>query len=539
MPTDPDIAAIARDALGFELRPEQEHAVEAVVAGRDTLVVMPTGSGKSAIYQVAGLALAGETVVVSPLIALQQDQLDALEEHDVAPAAALHSGLRAVERREAFDDLARDRLEFLLLAPEQVANDDVLGRVAAAEPSLLVVDEAHCISEWGHDFRPDYLRLGALAEELGRPTVLALTATASPPVRAEIVERLRLRDPEIVVRGFDRPNIRLAVDAFADEEAKREALVEAVAEASTPGIVYAATRAATEELAGGLLARGVEARAYHAGLGARDRERIQEAFMDDDVAVIVATTAFGMGVDKPDVRFVMHHDIPESLDAYHQELGRAGRDGAPGEARLFYRPQNLGLRRFFASGGNVEGDEVASVVETLRRHRSAVDPKELQQEVGLSRTKLATAVGRLEDLGAVEVAATGEVELVDRSVDVGGVAEEAAADAARRRDVERSRVEMMRAYAESRDCRRGFLLNYFGEPFELPCNRCDNCEAGLVAEDAGERPFALGARVAHGEWGDGTVQRYEGDKMVVLFDEAGYRTLDVDLVVERDLLAEA
>src|SRR5829696_6547513 len=494
MPTDPDIAAIARDALGFELRPEQEHAVEAVVAGRDTLVVMPTGSGKSAIYQVAGLALAGETVVVSPLIALQQDQLDALEEHDVAPAAALHSGLRAVERREAFDDLARDRLEFLLLAPEQLVNDDVLGCVAAAAPSLLVVDEAHCISEWGHDFRPDYLRLGALAEELGRPTVLALTATASPPVRAEIVERLRLRDPEIVVRGFDRPNIRLAVDAFADEEAKREALVEAVAEASTPGIVYAATRAATEELAGGLLARGVEARAYHAGLGARDRERIQEAFMDDDVAVIVATTAFGMGVDKPDVRFVMHHDIPESLDAYHQELGRAGRDGAPAEARLFYRPQNLGLRRFFASGGNVEGDEVAMVLEALRR---------------------------------------------DGSVDVGEVAEEAAADAARRRGVERSRVEMMRAYAESRDCRRGLLLNYFGEPFELPCNRCDNCEAGLVAEDAGERPFALGARVAHGEWGDGTVQRYEGDKMVVLFDEAGYRTLDVDLVVERDLLAEA
>src|SRR5215211_6995429 len=475
MATHADVDAIAREALGFELRPEQEYAVEAVVAGRDTLVVMPTGSGKSAIYQVAGLVLAGETVVVSPLIALQQDQLDALEEHDVAPAAALHSGLRAAERREAFDDLARDRLEFLLLAPEQLANDDVLGRVAAAAPSLLVVDEAHCISEWGHDFRPDYLRLGALAEELGRPTVLALTATASPPVRAEIVERLRLRDPEIVVRGFDRPNIRLAVDAFAD----------------------------------------------------------------DDVAVIVATTAFGMGVDKPDVRFVMHHDIPESLDAYHQELGRAGRDGAPAEARLFYRPQNLGLRRFFASGGNVEGDEVASVVETLRRHRSAVDPKELQQEVGLSRTKLATAVGRLEDLGAVEVAATGEVELVDGSVDVGEVAEEAAADAARRRDVERSRVEMMRAYAESRDCRRGLLLNYFGEPFEPPCNRCDNCEAGLVAEDAGERPFALGARVAHGEWGEGTVQRYEGDKMVVLFDDAGYRTLDVDLVVERDLLAEA
>src|SRR5215217_3216288 len=332
---------------------------------------MPTGSGKSAIYQVAGLALAGETVVVSPLIALQQDQLDALEEHDVAPAAALHSGLRGVERREAFDDLARDRLEFLLLAPEQVANDDVLGRVAAAEPSLLVVDEAHCISEWGHDFRPDYLRLGAAAEALGRPTILALTATAAPPVRAEITERLQMRDPALVIRGFDRPNIRLCVERFhgdGAEERKLRAIAERIEETEPPGIVYVATRRQAEELAQALCAGQRRAASYHAGMKASERDAVHEHFMDGEVDVVCATTAFGMGIDKADVRWVAHSEISESLDSYYQELGRGGRDGEPAEARLFYRTEDLGLRRFFSGTGHVEVDEIAQVLTAVDEH---------------------------------------------------------------------------------------------------------------------------------------------------------------------------
>jgi ATP-dependent DNA helicase RecQ len=528
-------SALARDALGFDLRPEQREAVESVVAGRDTLVVMPTGSGKSAIYQVAGLALPGETLVVSPLIALQQDQLEALAEADVPKSVALHSGLRVTERRQALHDLDRDRLEFVLLAPEQLANDEVLERVRAAGPSLMVIDEAHCISEWGHDFRPEYLRLGAIAETLGRPTVLALTATASPPVRAEIVERLGLRDPCVVVHGFDRPNIRLAVTPFPDGDAKLAALLEAVVAAPKPGIVYAATRALTEEITAALGERGVDAAPYHAGLGKADRQGAHERFTADGLEVIVATTAFGMGVDKPNVRFVFHHDVPESVDSYYQEVGRGGRDGEPAEARLFYRPEDLGLRRFFAASGQVEADEIAQLVDVLREHDGPLDPRTLKEETGLSRTKIATAVGRLEDLDAAEVKPTGEVELVAEDVDVTAVAGAAAQAEERRREFERSRLEMMRGYAEARDCRRGYLLNYFGEPFEPPCGNCDNCEAGLVAESAHE-PFALGTRVAHGEWGEGAVQRYEADKMVVLFDEAGYKTLDVDLVVERELL---
>ena len=529
---------IARDVFGFdELRPGQREAAEAVAAGRDTLVVMPTGSGKSAIYQVAGIALARPTVVVSPLIALQRDQLEALEEADAPPAAALNSTLRVRERRETLEALARDRLEFLLLAPEQLSNDEILGRVRDARPSLFVVDEAHCISDWGHEFRPEYLRLGGVVEELGRPTVLALTATASPPVRAEIVERLGLRDPLVVVRGFDRPNIHLAVRTFPDDDEKREGLLAAVAEAQKPGIVYAATRARAEEVAAALVAAGVNARPYHAGMRKAEREDAQGAFMSGELDAVVATTAFGMGVDKADVRFVFHLDVADSVDAYYQEIGRAGRDGDRAHAVLFYRPEDLGLRRFFAGAGTVGRAEVAEVAEAVREADGPAEPADLRDETGLSGAKVASALSALEDVGAVDVLVTGEVVASEEGDGEGAVGAAAAADE-RRRAYERSRVEMMRGYAEVRDCRRGYLLNYFGEPFEPPCGNCDNCEAGIAAPAATE-PFDLGARVRHEAWGEGTVQRYEADKIFVLFDDVGYKTLDVALVVERELLGEA
>ena len=253
------IERVAREAFGFAaLRPGQREAIESVLAGRDTLVVMSTGSGKSAIYQIAGLLIEGATVVVSPLIALQRDQVEDLGERAAGGAAQINSSLPAAERERALAELAEDALEFLFLAPEQLANEDVLAELAVAHPSLLVVDEAHCISEWGHDFRPEYLRVGAAAEALGRPAILALTATAAPPVREEIVERLGLRDPAVLVRGFDRPNIRLAVERFHGErgaERKLRALLDAVEAAPKPGIVYVATRRQAEELAASLCER--------------------------------------------------------------------------------------------------------------------------------------------------------------------------------------------------------------------------------------------------------------------------------------------
>src|SRR4051794_20311355 len=532
----------AREILGFEaLRPGQREAIESVLAGRDTLAVLSTGSGKSAIYQIAGLLTDGATLVVSPLIALQRDQVEALHERALG-AAQLNSSVPEGEREETLAELAEDALEFLFLAPEQLANAEVLDELAAAEPSLVVIDEAHCISEWGHDFRPDYLRLGAAIETLGHPPVLALTATAAPPVRAEIVERLGLRDAELVVRGFDRPNLDLAVERFHDERRKDEALLDTVVAADKPGIVYAATRKRTEELAAALAERGVEACPYHAGLRKAERENAQERFMDSELEAIVATTAFGMGVDKGDVRFVFHAEVPESVDSYYQEVGRAGRDGEPARAVLFYRPEDLGLRRFFAGSGHVGVDELSEVAEIVGGSRDPVDPVELQERTELSQSKLAAAVSRLEDAGAVEVMATGHVAARPDAPPLDDAVHEALDEEEDRREFERSRLEMIRSFAETDGCRREFVLSYFGEPFDgVPCGRCDNCRAGKTKPtDVADEPFALGARVAHPEWGEGVVQRYEHDRaMVVLFDEVGYKTLALDVVRERGLLEPA
>jgi ATP-dependent DNA helicase RecQ len=326
----------------------------------------------------------------------------------------------------------------------------------------------------------------------------------------------------VVVRGFDRPNIHLAVERFSDADAKDAALIERVAAGERrPGIVYAATRRRTEELAERLGGAGVAAVAYHAGLRAADRRDAQEAFMADDGTVIVATTAFGMGIDKPDVRFVLHADAPESLDAYHQELGRAGRDGQPAEAVLFYRPEDLGLRRFFAGGARIDLDQLERVARALEGHHGpakGAELRELREATGLSRTRLETARNLLERAGTPEAAA---------------------AMASDHRRIEQSRLEMLRGYAEDDACRRELLLTYFGEPFEPPCGACDNCEAGLAADprpDPDDLPFPVDARVRHKAWGLGRVLRYDGDRMVVLFDRAGYRTLSVATVLERGLL---
>jgi ATP-dependent DNA helicase RecQ len=533
------IERVARETFGWdELRPGQAEAAASVIGGRDTLAVMSTGYGKSAIYQIAALLIPGPTVVVSPLIALQREQVEELEEQGVGGAANVNSTVAETARREAFEELEDDALEFIFLSPEQLANEEVQRDLRAAGPSLFVVDEAHCISEWGHDFRPDYLKLGAVAEALGRPPILALTATASPPVREEIVARLGMRDPALFVRGFDRPNIWLGVERFRDEEAKRRALIERVAAEPKPGIVYAATRRGAEECAADLREAGVDALAYHGAMNKGDREEAQGRFMSDDIEVIVATTAFGMGVDKPDVRFVFHSEVADSVDSHYQEVGRAGRDGGDARAVLFYRPEDLGLRRFFAGSGQVDLEELLRVAGAVAEAGGPVDPVDLREETDLSQTKLTTAVSRLEDVGAVEVLPTGEVAPTgERPLVAEETLEEAVSAQENREEFDRSRIEMMRAYAELDDgCRRDFVLNYFGESFAPPCGRCDNCEAGRVSATPDDGPFAGGERVVHDRWGPGVVQRVEDGQVVVLFESVGYKKLGVDLVLERGLL---
>ena len=491
------IERLAREKLGIEeLHRGQLEAIEAVLAGRDTLAAMSTGYGKSAIYQLAGELLDGPTIVVSPLIALQRDQVEAIEEH-ISPgeAAELNSTVSPRRRHELIGELERGEHEFILLAPEQLAKPEVLAELASIRPSLLVVDEAHCISEWGHDFRPDYLQLGAFSERLGRPTILALTATASPPVRREIAERLGMRDHAEVIRGFDRPNLHFAVRRFSEAPGKEEALLKAVAGAAKPGIVYIATRRASEELAEALRGAGVAAEAYHAGLPGRRRGELQDRFMDDEIEAIVATTAFGMGIDKPNVRFVFHAGPSDSIDSYYQEVGRAGRDGAPATAVLFYRPEDEAIRRFLGGAGAVDGEDLEAVAQAVSEEGGEADPAALVERLELSRSRVLEAVGRLEEAGWLEISAAGEVRRARGGPSLEDAVQEGVRQSGARREFDRTRLEMMRSYAETHGCRRDFILSYFGEEHEVPCGNCDNCDAGLVHADEAERPFPIGAAV--------------------------------------------
>jgi ATP-dependent DNA helicase RecQ len=540
-PSEAQIRSVARESFGWEqLRPGQLEAVQALLTGRDALVVMPTGAGKSAVYQVAGMLLDGPTVVVSPLIALQRDQLAGLARSD-ADAVAVNSAQGSSDTEEAWEAISAGDAEFLFLSPEQLAKDDVVERLAQARPSLLAVDEAHCVSAWGHDFRPDYLRIGDVLDRLGNPRVVALTATASPPVREEIVERLRLQAVRQVVRGFDRPNLRLEVLRTTDADATQELLLDRVTAEAMPGLVYAATRKNTERYAETLSERGLVARAYHAGMKAADRREVHEKFLAGELDVVVATTAFGMGIDKPDVRFVVHAQVSDSIDSYYQEIGRAGRDGEPALALLLYRPEDLGLRSFFASG-SADEQVVHQVAAAVRRHSTddgrPVPASDLQADLDLPHSTLTRAVNLLEQAERVTVTGDGQLEYTDPDVSPDTAVRQAVEVAESLERLERSRIEMMRGYAETTGCRRQFLLGYFGEQLDEPCGRCDTCASGSADEAAreladaeqqdaaaGQERHGQGDRVVHREWGPGVVMHRESDRVTVLFEQVGYKTL--------------
>jgi ATP-dependent DNA helicase RecQ len=548
---------VARERFGYRgLRSGQREAIDFVLAGRDVLAVMPTGFGKSAIYQIPAVVLPGPTVVVSPLIALQKDQAQTLGELDAGGAAVVNSSTPAAIRREAFEDFEGGDLEFLFLTPEQLAKPEIFEMVLAAEPSLFVVDEAHCISEWGHDFRPDYLQLGDVIERLGRPQVLALTATAGEQVRDEIITRLGMRDPAIIIHGFDRPNIHLAVEEFQSEDEKREALLRRVDWAEKPGIVYVASRGHAEAIAAALSERGINAFAYHGGMAAKQRSPLQDDFMAGKFDVIVATSAFGMGVDKPNVRFVFHYDTPHSVDACYQEIGRAGRDGERADAVLFYRPEDLRIHKFFAGGSRIAQDHVQRFVEAFEDAEGPLDEQAIHDATGLSRTKIMRLLSRLSEMGAIECTDEGASIAEDKAAEAAAIIEEAATEEQRLHEAELGRIERMRAYAELLSCRREYLLSYFGEKSAPRCEFCDNCERTALpdASSQPERPplrkpirrdveqtpeFPLHTRVFHSEWGLGVVESIVGDGITILFDTAGEKTLSLRVVRETRLLEKA
>jgi ATP-dependent DNA helicase RecQ len=516
------IEELARERLGFRaLRPGQLRAVDALAGGRDVLAVLPTGGGKSAIYELAGLLRPGPTVVVSPLIALQDDQLAHLHEAGLR-AVVLNSAQSAGSRAEAL--LAScDAGTFVFLSPEQLMNEQTRAALQRVGAGLFVVDEAHLISQWGRDFRPDYMLLGAQADALGAPVRLALTATAAPPVRSEIMRRLGLRDPLVVIGDFDRPHIELSVHRARTMSDKQQELVRAAGELAGSGIVYAATHASAQAAHDTLASAGEQVTLYHAGLPARTRHDAMTAFLGGAARVIVATVAFGMGIDKPDVRWVLHVDPPPSLDAYYQEFGRAGRDDQPSHARLLYRYEDFDTARHLTARG-VSTAAVAQVAAALAAG----------QRVDAGARQQTAALVRLADLGAATWRADGEVRWT-ATMNVAAALAASDAETQREDEVERTRLAMMRHYAEHTGCRRSFVLSYFGQDYPGPCGNCDNDLAHAQAEPAAV-PFAVGARVLSERWGEGTVQRYDGDQVTVLFDEHGYRELYVPVVLERGLL---
>ncbi|HWG97996.1 MAG TPA: ATP-dependent DNA helicase RecQ [Pilimelia sp.] len=534
----PRLRRAARHHFGWRrLRPGQLAAMRAVLKGRDALVVLPTGAGKSAVYQVPATLLPGPTVVVSPLLALQQDQLGALNDRATPAlrAVRISSAETPAQHEEALANLAAGRARFLFITPEQLSAPQRQEQLRELRPALVAVDEAHCISAWGHDFRPDYLALGQLIRGIGRPPVVALTATASPPVREDIVGRLGLRDPRVVVSGLDRPNLFLEVANCPTEEYRWRRLIALLDSGEGPGIAYVPTRRAAEELAERLTDAGYPAAAYHGGMAAGIRHARHEDFLADRVPIMVATSAFGMGIDKPNIRWVAHVALPDSPDSYLQEIGRAGRDGEPARALLLWRAEDVGLRRFF-TGGPPEVADLTALAAVLReepRTRAA-----LRERTGLGARKLGTLLALLEQVGAATTRADRTVTAPRHAPAPEDAAEAAVAEAERQQAVQRSRTDMMRAYAETTRCRGQTLLAYFGEHLPRPCRHCDACAEGAnVPARADRGPFPVHSTVRHAEWGSGLVLGYEADKMTVLFDDVGYKTLSVPVVQEQGLLA--
>jgi ATP-dependent DNA helicase RecQ len=518
---------------GAHLRDAQADAL-AGLADADTVLVARSGAGKTAVYAVATLMSDRLTVVVSPLLALQRDQVDSLRESGLR-AAAVSSALTPRRQREALADAVEGRLDVLLLAPEQLVRPAVADELARARVGLVVIDEAHCVSEWGHDFRPDYLHLGSAVERLGGPRVLAVTATASAQVRAEIVERLGLASPRVLVHEADRPNIWLGARASATDAERDAAVVEAAVATDGAGIVYARTHRHVEELAAALAEAGRPALVYHAGLAGRARAEAQDVFLRGDADLVVATSAFGMGVDRPDVRFVLHAGPPTSLDAYYQEVGRAGRDEEPAVAVLFYRPDDFGLNHYLRSGGGSRPETLRTVLTAVRERPGTRE--ELAERTGLAPRSLSRALGALVQAGAVE-----EHDGVLRPEDregrrraVNRVLSDIAADRERAQAMDRSRVELVRTYADTSDCRRRLLLELLGEDHPERCGACDSCDAGSSV-DVDDAPLRAGEQVEHRTWGTGTVSVVEAEKVTVLFEERGYVTLDTAIALDGGLL---
>lgn len=477
-----DVERVAKDHFDVRtFRPGQRALIEAVLSGRDAIGILPTGGGKSLAFQLPSLFLDRAVVVVSPLLALIRDQNEKLEGFDV-PAARIDSTLLAHEARDALERTAGGRLDILYVTPEGLRRAEVRDALAARGVALFVVDEAHCVSSWGHDFRPAYLGLADAFDVLGRPPVLALTATATESVARDVSAQLRLREPLVVRTSCERPNVELTVARTPSAERKREVLDAILATEAGSGIIYTTTVKRAEELWTELSSKledGVGR--YHGELPKNVRMTTQDAFMDGSCRLIVATKAFGMGIDKPDVRFIVHDTFPESLEAYLQEAGRAGRDGKPARATLFYRLEDKRVHDYFLRGKYASATDVARLVTALceRAEGDVFEAGPVSEALRMGQRKVTALLHALARLGAVTPHGA-SFEVTDRArcrTSTAVLVEEGAA----LRAADRARVRAMMRYAERVTCRWEQVRAHFGETAADACARCDVC----VATDEG------------------------------------------------------
>lgn len=467
-----------------EFRNPQQEIVHAILSGQNTLVIMPTGGGKSLCYQLPALLLEGVTLVVSPLIALMKDQVDTLRARGI-PAGMINSSQSWQEQRMTLDGMRSGALKLVYISPERFRAESFVRSLEGTRIAMLAIDEAHCISQWGHDFRPDYMRLGEAVEILDRPLCTAFTATATPEVREDIVKNLRLRDPKVFVSGFSRPNLSFSI-RIVERKLQKEVRMRKIIEEHKTGIIYCATRKSVDSVSAGLTDDNIPHVIYHAGMPQAMREAAQDAFVNGYASVAVATSAFGMGIDRSDIRFVCHYEMPGSIEAFYQEAGRAGRDGKPAFCEMLFMHADKRIQEFFIEGANPDVSTIRQVYGFIRSRINSdnemfLPADEIADGLPGKTNPMAvnTSIGHLRRRGYLErFDVTGErirgtrvlqPEITCSELELASstLAEK------KRRDHDKLKKVIQMAYA--RECRQSWILKYFGEPVTENCLRCDEC----------------------------------------------------------------